>query len=240
MAPPAPAPPAPPAPPAFPGFEYFLPAPFPPDTDLRIEAMNGLLDAHSDQVIPLLREIAFDGNNPDEGRRAVLVLARSRRPEARTTVVDVANSGPEPVRLAAIREMGRFDGDGVNAQLMQVYLTSPTARIKRQIVSSLGERSDNLSLVRIAKADSDPAVRDTAIVTLGRLPDAGPQLRLLYTQAHPESRMSVISALFALKDEDELIRIAKTEKEPALRQGARLQLRRLGTPKALKFLDENP
>ena len=50
----------------------------------------------------------------------------------------------------------------------------------------------------------------------------------------------MISALFASKDEDELIRIAKTEKEPGLRQRARLQLRLLGTPKALKFLDENP
>jgi HEAT repeats len=243
MAPPAPAaPPAPPAPAVrIPGFEYFLPpTPFPPDTDLRIEAMNGLLDAHSDEVIPLLREIALDGNNPDEGRRAILVLARSHRPEARTTVIDVARRGPEPARLAAIREMGRFDGAGVTAQLMQVYLTSPTPRIKRQIVSSLGERSDNLSLLRIARVDADPAVRNTAIVTLGRLPDAAPQLRLLYTQAHSESRMAVISALFVSKDEDELIRIAKTEKEPLLRQHARMQLRLLGTPKALKFLEENP
>ena len=67
-----------------PGAEYFLPTPYPPDTDLRIEALNGLLEAHSERVIPLLREIALDGNNPDEARRAVLVLARSHRPEART------------------------------------------------------------------------------------------------------------------------------------------------------------
>ena len=52
--------------------------------------------------------------------------------------------------------------------------------------------------------------------------------------------MAVLSALFTSKDEDELIRIAKTEKEPLLRQRARMQLRLLATPKALKFLEENP
>jgi hypothetical protein len=136
--------------------------------------------------------------------------------------------------------MGRFDGKTVTADLMQVYTMSTTPRIKRQIVSSLGDRSDNVSLLTIAKAESDPAVRNIAIVTLGRLPDARPQLRTLYVQAAPESRMAVLSALFSSKDEDELIRIAKAEKEPLLRQRARLQLRMLGTPKALKFLDENP
>jgi HEAT repeats len=227
------------APAAFvPGAEFFLPTPYPPDTDLKIEALNGLLEGHSERVIPLLREIALDANNPDEARRAVLVLARSHRPEARTTVVDVARRGPEPVRLAAIREMGRFEGTTVTAELMQVYSMSTAPRIKRQVVSSLGDRSDNVSLLTIARAEADPAVRNIAIVTLGRLPDAGPQLRTLYLQAPAESRMAVLSALFTSKDEDELIRIAKTEKDPLLRQRARLQLRMLGTPKALRFLEE--
>jgi HEAT repeat protein len=234
-----PTPPDPPTP-VVPGAEFFLPMTYPPDTDLRIEALNGLLEGHSDRVIPLLREIALDADNPDEARRAVLVLARSHRPEARTTVVEMARRGPEPVRLAAIREMGRFDGATVTAELMQVYRMSTAPRVKRQIVSSLGDRSDNVSLLTIAQAESDPAVRNIAIVTLGRLPDARPQLRTLYLQAPPESRMAVLAALFTSKDEDELIRIAKSEKEPLLRQRARLQLRLLATPKALKFLDENP
>lgn len=245
-APPAPAarprPGTPPPPPVLmPGAEYFLPRmPGPPDTDLRIEALSGLLEGHGERVIPILREIALDANNPDEARRAILVLARSHRPEARTTVVDVAHRGAEPVRLAAIREMGRFDGAGVTAELMQVYANSPTPRIKRQIVSSLGERADNLSLLRIARGESDMAVRNTAIVTLGRLPNASVQLRTLYGQAAQDSRMAVLSALFTSKDEDELIRIARTEKEPLLRQRARMELRLLATPKALRFLEENP
>jgi hypothetical protein len=234
--------PAPDTPAALmPGAEYFLPrTPYPPDTDLRIEALGGLLEAHGERVIPLLREIALDGNSPDEARRAILVLARSPRPEARTTVAEVARRGAEPVRLAAIREMGRFDGAGVTAELMEVYSSATTPRVKRQIVSSLGERADNTSLLRIVRGESDLAVRNTAIVTLGRLPNASVQLRSLYGQAPPESRMAVLAALFASKDEDELIRIAQTEADPLLRQRARMQLRLLATPKALKFLADHP
>jgi hypothetical protein len=225
----------------LPGAEYFLPpTPYPPDTDLQIEALNGLLEQHGERVIPLLREIALDGNSPDDARRAILVLARSARPEARRTVTEVAHRGPEPVQLAAIRAMGRFDGDGINTELMQVYSSATTPRVKRQVVSSLGERADNVSLLRIAKVESDAAVRNVAIVTLGRLPDARPQLRTLYGQAPQESRMSVLAALFSSKDEDELIRIATIEKEPMLRARARMQLRLLATPKALKFLTEHP
>ena len=96
-------------------------------------------------------------------------------------------------RLALARRfgirIGRFDGAGVNAELMKVYASALTPRIKGQIVTSLGERFDNLSLLRIVNVESDVAVRNTAIATLGRLPDARPQLRLLYGQARPESRI---------------------------------------------------
>jgi HEAT repeat protein len=225
----------------LPGAEYFLPpTPNPPDVDLQIEALNGLLEQHGERVIPLLRDIAFDRNSPDEARRAVLVLARSSRPEARRTVTEVARRGPEPVQLAAIRAMGRFDGAGISTELMQVYSSASTPRVKRQVVSSLGERSDNASLLRIAKVESDSAVRNVAIVTLGRLPDARPQLRTLYGQAPQTSRMAVLAALFSSRDEDELIRIATIEKEPMLRAHARMQLRLLATPKAVKFLAEHP
>jgi hypothetical protein len=236
-------PPAALAPPAalLPGAEYFLPpTPFPPDTDLRIEALFGLLESHGDRAVPLLREIALDGNNPDEARRALIVLARSPRSDARTTVQEVARRGPEPVRVAAIREMGRFTGANVGAELMQVYASASTPRVKRQVVSSLGERGDNAALLRIAGGESDTAVRNVAIITLGRLPDARPQLRTLYAKARPESRVAVLSALLTSKDEDELIRIAGSEQDPVLRQRARMQLRLLATPKALRFLEEHP
>jgi hypothetical protein len=234
----APPPPAVPPPPA-PFAEYWLPATAPPDMTLKLQAMTGLLDTHSAQVIPLLRAIALDANSPDEARQAVFVLGQSRRPEAERTVLEVARTGAEPVRIAAVRELGRFDSPSVSTELMQVYALSATPRLKRQIVASLGDRADSTSLLRIAKTEQESTVRDLAIVTLGHS-GSREQLRTLYGQAPAVSRAAVLSALFAAKDDDELIRIATTETNPALRLRARQHLRMLATPKAVKFLDDNP
>ncbi len=235
----APRPPQPavPVPPEF--AEYWLVSPGASDMTLKIQALTGLLDAHSEQVIPLLRAIALDRNSPDEARQAVFALGQSRRPEAERAVGEVARAAAEPVRVAAVRELGRFEGPGIGVELMHVYSMGGTPRLKRQIVASLGERADSASLLRIAKSEAEPTVRDYAIVTLGRT-GSRDQLRTLYVETPPVSRAAVLSALFAARDDDELIRIAKTETSVVLRQRARLQLRMLATPKALKFLEDNP
>jgi HEAT repeat protein len=236
---PAPAPPEAPAPPPLPPGAW-VPAPFAPDTDLRIQALGSLIETHPSQVIPLLKEIALDSRDPGGGRRAVFVLAQSRRPEARSTVAEVAKRGPEPVRIAAVRELGRFGGADAGPELLQVYSVA-TPRVKREVVSSLaalGTGPTTDALVRIARTETDLQVRNIAIVTLARTKEAS-QLRALYDQAPPESRRAVLAALFAARDEEELIRIASTERDTALRQEARRQLRLLGTPRALQFLDQH-
>jgi HEAT repeat protein len=237
----APLPAAPPAAPApFSATGIWLPPdPGSPDKTLKVQALNLLLETHSEQVIPLLREMALDRESPDEARQAVFVLGQSRRPEARRTMVEVAREGAEPARIAAVRELGRFDGPMISSELMHVYTMANTPpRLKWQVVSSLGERADNASLVRIVRSESEVSVRDYAIVTLGRT-GARDQLRQLYVQT-PVSRPAVLKALFRMKDDDELIRIASTERDPALRTRARDQLRLLATPKAVKYLEEHP
>jgi hypothetical protein len=209
------------------------------DMTLKVQALSTLIESHSDQAIPLLRAIALDRNSPDEARQAVFVLGQSRRPEAQRTVVEVAREASEPVRIAAVRELGRFDGTTISSELMRVYAMGGTPRLKRQVVASLGERADNLALLRIARSESEASVRDYAIVTLGRT-GAREQLRTLYVQTPLESRLAVLAALFAARDDDELIRIARTEGNPRLRLRAREQLQMLATPKAVKFLEENP
>jgi hypothetical protein len=231
--------PAPPAP-LPPGFaEIWMPSAAATDMTLKVQALTGLLETHGEQVIPLLREIALDKNSPDEARQAVFVLGQSRRPEAERTVVEVARDAAEPVRIAAVRELGRFEGAGISGELMQVYSMGGTPRLKRQIVSSLGERADNVALLRIANSEEEASVRDFAIVTLGRT-GSRDQLRTLFVRAPMVSRPAVLNALFSVKDDDELIRIAKSETSPLLRQRARQLLRTLATPKALKFLEDNP
>jgi len=195
-----------------------------------------LMQSDAEKAIPLLRRIAVDSENPAVVRRALFVLAQSRNPEAQATMIDLAKLGSEMVRLAAVRELGRFGGPEVSQQLLQVYGIG-NAPVKEQIVASLADRSDALALVRIAQSEQNSRLRDAAIVALGRA-GGREHLRALYDTSRAEARRAVIIGLFNARDDDGLIRIADRERDPALRAEVISRLRLMGTPKARDYLEK--
>jgi hypothetical protein len=225
---PAPWPPMPP--PAI-----WMPEGFLPDADLRIQALSSLMRTDAAKVIPMLREIALDAGDTGEARRALFVLAQSGRPDARSTVVEVAKTGPEPVRIAAVRELGRLGGPTVANDLLQVY-SSGNEQVKYQVVTSLARQEAAFALMRIAESEKDRRLRDVAIVTLGDA-GGGAQLHTLYATAPQDAKRAIVIGLFNAKAEDELIRIAEHERDTAIRDEAISRLRLLGTPKAKAYLE---
>jgi hypothetical protein len=225
-------PPRPPLPPPA-----WVPEDYLPDMDMRIQALASLIRTDALRVIPMLREIALESGSADEARRALFVLAQSGRPEARTTVIEVAKTGPELVRLAAVRELGRLGGPALASELLQVYATADD-RVKYQVVASLGQRDAAPALLRIAQSETNRRLRNVAIVALG---EAGgrQQLAMLYAKADADAKRAVIDGLFNARAEDELIRIAGQESDPASREHVRARLRLLGTPKADAYLDRH-
>jgi hypothetical protein len=229
-------PPGPPPPPMPPPPAAWLPEVHRPDNGLRIQALGRLMQTDAPRVIPILKEIALAGGDPREASRAVFVLAQSGRTEARDSVMEVARQASDPVRIAAVRELGRFAGPEISRELMGVYATA-TAPVKLQVVTSLGERAERKALLEIAEGERDPHVRASAIVTLGQA-GGGEQLGLLYQRAGREAKRPIIIGLFNARAEDELIRIADREKDPQLRDEALLRLRLLGTPKARAYIQK--
>jgi hypothetical protein len=205
-----------------------------PDTDQRIQALAFLIRTDAPKVIPMLKSIALESADGSDARRALMVLAQSGQPEARQTVVEVAKTGPEPVRLVAVRELGRFGGPAIVDDLVQVYSTS-NERVKYQVVNALGQREAAPALLHIVKSERDRGLRDTAIVTLGEV-GGRQQLADLYRNAAADAKRPIIVGLFNAHGEDELIRIAEHERDPEAREEAIARLRLLGTPKARAYL----
>jgi HEAT repeat protein len=223
-------PPVPPPPPP----QIWVPESFDPDLDLQIQALGGLMRIDAEKAIPILRTIAFKGDDPDQACRAVFVLAQSGRPEAQATVVQVAKTGPAVVRVAAVRELGRFGGPETSRELLQVYTTANDV-VKKQVVKSLGERAEKVALLRIVESEKDGDLRYTAIVSLGTAGGSEPLVRM-YKWASFPTKQSIIVGLFNARDEDGLIRIAQVERDGKLRVEAHERLRLLGTPKAKEYL----
>ena len=242
---PTPPPPTPPPPPGVPTVvaispiappSVWLPEKYAPDTDLRIQALRHLIRTDADKAIPILKEMAFQVDSPGTASRALFVLAQSERADARATVVQVAQSGPVPVRVAAVRELGRFGGANASTILLSVY---PKAEIpvKRQVLKSLGERSERTALMTIAQTEADRDLRTRAILTLGQA-GGNQELRLLYTKFGVEFKRPIIQGLFNARAVDELILLAERERDAAFRQELYNQLRLLGTPKAKAYLEK--
>jgi hypothetical protein len=230
--PPAPRPPATPRPPTVwmprEGFE--------PDTNLRIQALGSLIQTDAKRVIPMLREIALGTGSSRDASRAVFVLAQSGNPDAHTTVIEVARRGSEPVQIAAVRELGRFGGPTVSAELVKLYETS-TERVKYQVVNALADRSATTALVRIAETESNRRLQERAIVRIGQA-GGHEQLRKFYSTARAELKGRIVNGLFNARAEEELIYIAEREKDVRIRQKVLNMLGLLGTEKARVYLEK--
>jgi hypothetical protein len=208
-----------------------------PDADLRIQALGSLMRTEADRAIPMLAEIAVEGDNPGPASRAVVVLAQSPLPQAKETVVRVAKTGPEPVRITAVRELARFRGRSASDDLMQVYVTADEP-LKFQIVQSLGDIEASMPLLRIVQTEKEPKVVYVALNNLGRA-GAVPQLAAMYkTMKTFEAKQSIIVGLFNARADERLIVIAEIERNgnPQLRNEAIQRLRLLQTPKAVEYV----
>jgi HEAT repeat protein len=236
-APPAPAArPSPPAPPAAPS-----PPPAPPapplisETDLQIQALSTLMGTDADRVIPILERMVLTTQNVDEARRALFVLAQSSRADARLTVVRVAREAPEPIRVAAVRELGRFDGPEINRDLLLVY-EAGSPSVKRQVVRTLGVRGGATALQEIVRKEGDAGLRDSAILMLGRA-GGRTELQTLYQPtASLDLKEALVSALFNASADEVLIEIATRDPDRKVRALAIDRLRLLDTDKARAFL----
>ena len=189
--------------------------------------------------MPLLSRFAFESEDPGPAMRAVFMLAQSPLPTARATVVKVAKTGQDPVRVAAVRDLARFGGPEISKDLLNVYVTA-NEPVKWQIVKSLGERSERVALLSIVNSEKDGKLRASAIVCLGQSGGAM-QLAGMYQSSTPETKRSIIGGLFFARAEAELIRIAEAEKgrgNELLRKDALERLRLLGTPKAKEYLQK--
>lgn len=229
-----------PVPPAFPMTPppAWVPEGYFPDMDQRIQALARLMATDAQKVIPILKSIALESADVREGRRALIVLAQSDRPEARETVIDVAKTGPEPIRVQAVRALGRLNGPAIVDDLMQVYAATANESVKYEVVSSLAQRDAAPALFKIVQSEKDHRLRDVAIVNLG---EAGgrKQLTMMYAKAAADTKRPIIVGLFNAQADEELIQIAEQEKNRAAREEILARLRLLGTPKAKAYLAEH-
>ena len=142
------------------------------DEDLKILALNSLLNREPSTAIPLLRGI-LSGNQPiSVKKRALFVLAQSKSPEADSILHDAALGKLDPqLQEEAIRSMAVFQGKRANDTLAEVYRTTTDPKIKRSIISAMFITRDAPRMVEMAKSEKDLELKRTIVSQLALMND---------------------------------------------------------------------
>jgi hypothetical protein len=142
------------------------------DEDLKLLALNSLLNRDPTTALPLLRGI-LSGNQPlTVKKHALFVLAQSKSPEAESILHDAALGKLDPqLQGEAIRSMAVFQGKRANDTLAEVYRTTTDPKIKKSIISAMFITRDAPHMVEMARNEKDLELKRTIVSQLALMND---------------------------------------------------------------------
>jgi hypothetical protein len=142
------------------------------DEDLKILALNSLLNRDPATALPLLRGI-LSGNQPlSVKKHALFVLAQSKSPEAEGILRDAALGKLDPqLQGQAIQAIAVFQGKRANDTLAEVYRTTTDPKIKSSIISAMFITKDAPRMVEMARNEKDLELKRRIVSELALMND---------------------------------------------------------------------
>jgi hypothetical protein len=142
------------------------------DEDLKLLALNSLLNRDPATALPLLRGI-LSGNQPiNVKKHALFVLAQSKSPEAEGILHDAALGKLDPqLQGEAIRSMAVFQGKRANDTLAEAYRTTTDPKIKKSIISAMFITRDAPRMVEMARNEKDLELKRSIVSQLALMND---------------------------------------------------------------------
>ena len=203
------------------------------DDDLRLLAIQGLMNSDPERALPLLEKVLQGSGSPKEKDRALFVIAQSGSPKAQEILLRVARGQSNPeLQRKAIQSVGLYGGDESRKALADVYRSAQDPSVKRAILQSYMLSGSRELLFSVAKTEKDDELRREAIRQLG-LVHAPSELGQLYQSENSrENKEAILQAYFLSGDATKLIEIAQSDKDPELRRAAIRNLGLIGSPQA--------
>jgi hypothetical protein len=191
------------------------------DEELKILALNSLMQSDPDQAFPILEKLVHSNNSPKIKERALFVLTQSSSANARKLLSDIARDSSDPsLQLKAIRYIGMMGSPDARKELGAIYNASSDENIKRSILRSFMQSGSRDFLFNAAKSEKNPDLRREAIRQLA-LTGGQDELWQLY-QAEPsaEVKEEILKSMFVSGNSSKLVEVARNEKDPRLQTAA--------------------
>jgi hypothetical protein len=142
------------------------------DEDLKMLALNSLLNQDPARAIPLLRKVLTGNGSPTMKKHALFVLAQSKSPDADVILHDAAmgKMGPE-LQREAIQSIAVFEGKRSNDTLVEVYKGTSDPKIKKSVISGLFITQDAPRMVELARSEKDLELKRSIVSQLALMND---------------------------------------------------------------------
>ncbi|HEY6989125.1 MAG TPA: HEAT repeat domain-containing protein [Bryobacteraceae bacterium] len=191
-----------------------------PDDELKILALNSLMQSDPSQAVPILQKLLTSNNSPKVKEKALFVLTQSRSVEASRVLNAVARDTSNPdLQLKAIRYMGMMGSPEARKELATIYSASSDDHLKRAILHSFMQSGSRDFLLNAAKGEKNPDLRREAIRQLA-MTGGQEELWQLYQSSNVEAKEEILKSMFLGGNSSRLAEIARNEKDPRLQIAA--------------------
>lgn len=127
-----------------------------PDADLKILALNSLMNRDPAQALPILRHLLTSNQSNDVKQHALFILAQNNAPEAQQLLHDIVLGHTDPaLQREAIQMMGVTKGKRANKTLEQLYRSTSDPQIKEAVLNAFFISGDALRMVELARQEKD-------------------------------------------------------------------------------------
>jgi HEAT repeat protein len=187
-----------------------------PDEDLKVLAINSLMNSDPERAVPLLEKI-IRGNYPAKLKeKALFVLSQTNSEKGTQMLLEVAKNGNDPdLQKRAIRNLGMSGNSRNRAALKEIYTSSTDPQVKKAVFQGWLMSGDKEDVLAVAKQEKSPELRHEAIKFLGMM-GGREELRQMYKDSgnDADTKEAVLHGMMMCGDADGLAEIAKSEKDP--------------------------
>jgi hypothetical protein len=192
------------------------------DEDLKLMAINGLVQSDPDRAIPLLENMLKGAQSPKLKERALFVLAQSSAPKAQQLLEQVARGGGNPdlqVKAITYLVLARRKQGAGNAQLLpEIYASTSDANVKRAILSAYMSSHDTEHLLQVAQTEKTPELRLNAIRFVGSSSGGDALVPIYASDQDRQVKQAIVETLFAHGNAKALVDLARSEKDPEMKK----------------------
>jgi HEAT repeat protein len=222
--------------------------PIDPDTELKLVALDALLQWDKEKAFPILEKMLREEQKPELKEKALFVLSQSKDPKVVPILADLATKDSSPkIRQMAVFWLGQHHDEESLNTLTKVYDSADDIKLKENLIMAFGQSKNakaQAKIMDIAKNDKDIKARERAVFWLAqnKSDEIMPLLLEIYGKTDNASlKQQVIYSLSqnqGPKAVQTMIELARKEKDLSVKKQIVFWLGQSKSEEALKFLKE--